>query len=107
MPFYNIKRKLSLPKEESEEFTFREIEDGIYFQGHNSVSYTHLDVYKRQGNYNALLLTTRKLMWHFLKFGTKPNFFQYIQYPAIDHFLICPACCFQCKFEVFLDASIG
>lgn len=35
MPFYNIKRKLSLPKEESEEFTFREIEDGIYFQGHN------------------------------------------------------------------------
>ena len=45
MPFYNIKRKLLLPKEESEEFTFREIEDGIYFQ---AVSYTHLDVYKRQ-----------------------------------------------------------
>lgn len=31
----NFQKLVALPREEEEEFTFREIEEGIYFRGHN------------------------------------------------------------------------
>ena len=35
MAFSNIRKTIRLPKEEEEEFTFAEIEEGVYFRGHN------------------------------------------------------------------------
>ncbi|MCQ4035800.1 DUF389 domain-containing protein [Kaistella montana] len=35
MAFSNILKTIRLPKEEDEEFTFAEIEEGVYFRGHN------------------------------------------------------------------------
>ena len=35
MPYHKLKRTLALPREEEERFTFAEIEEGVYFRGHN------------------------------------------------------------------------
>ena len=35
MAFSNIRKTIRLPKEEEEEFTFAEIEEGVYFRAHN------------------------------------------------------------------------
>ena len=35
MPYHKLKRTLALPREEDERFTFAEIEEGVYFRGHN------------------------------------------------------------------------